>query len=76
MCKEYIIVDGYVYRKDSRLKCHEILCRSNRGKCRAKLRTDINVSNIITRNMEQNHESDSRQIERVRIKRQPQCLSN
>lgn len=28
-------------------------------KCRAKLRTDIDVSNIITRNMEQNHESDS-----------------
>ena len=45
-------------------------------KCRAKLRTDIDVSNIITRNMEQNHESDSRQIERVRIKRQAQCLSN
>ena len=45
-------------------------------KCRAKLRTDIDVSNIITGNMEQNQESDSHQIERVRIKRQAQCISN
>ena len=33
-------------------------------KYKAKLRTDIDMSKVIAGNMEHNHESDSRQIER------------
>jgi len=61
MGKESIIVHGYLFIKDSVLKCNEISwrCSSNKKKCKAKLRTDIDVSKVTAGNMEHNHESDS-----------------
>ena len=75
MGKESIIVHGYLFTKDSLLKkCNEISwrCSSNKKICKAKLRTDIDVSKVTAGNREHNHESDSRQIDRkvlsVRVK--------
>ena len=48
MDKEYIIVEGFTFRKDSILKCGEISwrCTSNKQKCKAKLRPYLNASKV------------------------------
>ena len=54
-----------IYLPKTVFKYYEISwrCSSNKKKCKAKLRTDIDVSKVTAGNMEHNHESDSRQID-------------
>ena len=48
MDKEYIIVEGFIFRKDSILNCGEISwrCTSNKQKCKAKLRTFLDAFKV------------------------------
>ena len=48
MDKEYIIIEGFTFRKDSILKCEEISwrCTSSKQKCKAKLRLFLDASKV------------------------------
>ena len=75
MGKECIIVEGFIYRKDSILNSGEIPWRftANKQKCRAKVRTDLDVSKALSGDLTHNHEANARKTERkilrVNVKR-------
>ena len=75
MGKECIIVEGFTYRKDSILNSGEIPWRftANKQKCRAKVRTDLDVSKALSGDLTHNHEANARKTERkilmVNVKR-------
>ena len=50
MKKPCIIVDGYTYRINKGLKCQEISwrCSMSRKKCHARLRTDKDVTKVLS----------------------------
>ena len=70
MRKPCIIVDGYMYRISSELKCQQISwqCSASRQKCRAKLRTDLDITKVLSGFLKHNHEPDERKNERKVIR--------
>ena len=66
MRKPCIIVDGYTYRISSELKCQQISwqCSAIRQKCRAKLKTDLDITRVLSGCLEHNHEPDECKNER------------
>ena len=56
MRKPCIIVGGHTYRISSELKCQQISwrCSASRQKCRAKLRTDLDITKVLSGCLEHN----------------------
>ena len=66
--KKALLYEGFTYRIDFVLKSEDISWRCTKRGCKAKLRTDKDITMVISGKLDHTHEVDERKLERNQVR--------